>query len=88
MYDKVKEYYGTTLQGSDDLQTNACCTDEGLPEYLKPVLSKIHDEVMARYYGCGLIAPEALQGMRILDLAAVPAEIVMRFLPWWVNMAP
>ena len=70
MYDKVKEYYGTTLQGSDDLQTNACCTDEGLPEYLKPVLSKIHDEVMARYYGCGLIAPEALQGMRILDLGS------------------
>lgn len=68
MHDQVQEYYGKTLQGSADLQTNACCTDSALPAYLKPVLGKIHDEVMTRYYGCGLIAPEALNGMRILDL--------------------
>lgn len=68
MHEQVKEYYGKTLQGSQDLQTNACCTDTSLPAHLKPVLSKIHDEVMTRYYGCGLIAPAALNGMRILDL--------------------
>lgn len=68
MHDQVQEYYGKTLQGSADLQTNACCTDSALPAYLKPVLGKIHDEVMTRYYGCGLIAPDALNGMRILDL--------------------
>jgi len=70
MHDQVQEYYGKTLQGSDDLQTNACCTDEGMPEFLKPVLSSIHDEVMMRYYGCGLVCPEQLTGMRILDLGS------------------
>ena len=68
MHDQVQEYYGKTLQGSADLQTNACCTDSALPAYLKPVLGSIHDEVMTRYYGCGLIAPDVLAGMRILDL--------------------
>ena len=68
MHDQVKSYYGKSLQGSQDLQTNACCTDDNLPGYLKPVLGSIHDDVLARYYGCGLIAPEVLQGKRILDL--------------------
>jgi len=70
MHEHVKDYYGKTLQGSHDLQTNACCTDSDLPAYLKPILAKIHDEVMTRYYGCGLIAPDHLAGMRILDLGS------------------
>lgn len=70
MHEQVKDYYGKTLQSSSDLQTNACCTDDGLPAHLKPILSKIHDEVMTRYYGCGLIAPDVLQGMNILDLGS------------------
>jgi hypothetical protein len=45
MHEVVQEYYGNTLKGSEDLQTDACCTDEGMPEYVKPVLSKVHDEV-------------------------------------------
>lgn len=68
MHEQVQDYYGKTLQGSADLQTNACCTDSSLPAFLKPVLGKIHDEVMTRYYGCGLIVPAALNGMCILDL--------------------
>ncbi len=67
-YDQVKEYYGKTLKSSQDLQTDACCTDENMPRYLKNALADVHDEVMARYYGCGLVAPEQLEGMRILDL--------------------
>ncbi len=70
MHDTVKDYYGSVLQSSDDLQTDACCTEDTMPEYLKPVLSEIHDEVMMRYYGCGLIAPEALEGLSILDLGS------------------
>ncbi len=70
MHDTVQEYYGKVLRNSDDLQTDACCTEAGLPEYLKPVLADIHDEVMMRYYGCGLIAPEALEGLSILDLGS------------------
>lgn len=70
MRDSVKEYYGSTLTSSDDLKTNACCTAESIPSYIKSILSKIHDEVMMRYYGCGLVAPELLEGARILDLGA------------------
>lgn len=68
MQEQVKNYYGQVLKGSADLLTNACCTDEGMPEFLKPVLSNIHDQVMLRYYGCGLVAPEALRGLKVLDL--------------------
>ena len=28
----------------------------------------MHDEVLMRYYGCGLIAPEALKSARFMDL--------------------
>jgi SAM-dependent methyltransferase len=70
MLDEVKDYYGKTLQGSDDLKTDACCTLDQPPEYLKSVLGQIHEEVMMRYYGCGLVAPEQLQGLRILDLGS------------------
>ncbi len=69
-HEEVQEYYGKILQGSDDLQTNACCTVDDTPDYLKAVLAKIHDEVMERYYGCGLVAPQELKGMRILDLGS------------------
>ena len=64
----VKEYYGETLQSTSDLKTEACCTAEDIPAYLKSVLSNIHEDVLARYYGCGLIAPQVLQGARVLDL--------------------
>ncbi len=70
MKDAVKEYYGKTLQGSDDLKTDACCTDTAMPDFVKQGLSKIHVEVSGRYYGCGLVMPELLQGMRILDLGS------------------
>ncbi|WP_026179782.1 methyltransferase domain-containing protein [Hahella ganghwensis] len=70
MRDEVQDYYGKTLSSSDDLQTNACCTAGDMPEHLKPVLGKIHDEVMTRYYGCGLIAPDHLEGTHILDLGS------------------
>ncbi len=69
MLDEVKAYYGKQLQSSHDLQTDACCDVEP-PEWLKPVLSKLHPEVLSRYYGCGLVAPAALEGMRILDLGS------------------
>jgi len=69
-YSQVQDYYGKVLQSSDDLKTDACCTDEGLPGYLKPILSKVHDEVITRYYGCGLVLPEQLEGTRILDLGS------------------
>ncbi len=68
--DSVKDYYGKVLQSSGDLKTDACCTVGDMPDYLKPVLANIHPEVSARYYGCGLVAPLALDGRRVLDLGS------------------
>jgi len=70
MKESVKEYYGKILQHSDDLQTNACCTTGDMPDYLKQAMANIHPEVSARYYGCGLVRPQSLEGMRILDLGS------------------
>lgn len=67
-HDIVKEYYGKTLQSSADLQTDACCTPDDIPAWQKTLLSNVHDEVLAKYYGCGLIAPPAIEGARVLDL--------------------
>lgn len=35
---------------------------------VEKVLAQLHDEVLMRYYSCGLIAPEALKDARVLDL--------------------
>ncbi len=64
----VKTYYGETLQTSADLKTSACCTPGAMPPAVRAALANVHDEVKAKYYGCGFVAPEALSGMRILDL--------------------
>ncbi len=68
--ENVKEYYGRALSSSEDLKTDACCTIGDMPQYLRPLLSNVHEEVRARYYGCGLIAPLHLEGRRILDLGS------------------
>ena len=86
MREEVQDYYGKQLTGSDDLQTNACC-DQAPPEHLKPLLARLHDEVVTRYYGCGLVAPAALEGMRILDLAVAPAGTSTCSRPWWATAA-
>ena len=70
MLDDVKDYYGKTLQQTSDLKTDACCTLDQPADYLKDIFAKIHDEVHSRYYGCGLVAPESLRGLRILDLGS------------------
>lgn len=68
--DNVKDYYGKVLSTSADLQTDACCTIADTPSYLRALLTNVHPDVRAKYYGCGLIAPLALGGARILDLGS------------------
>ena len=70
MHELVKDYYGKELQTSNDLKTDACCDFSAMPEWLKPLLSNIHPEVMSKYYGCGLVCPSLLEGCRILDLGS------------------
>lgn len=65
---EVQNYYGEVLQSTDDLKTSACCTTDVPPDYLRAALACVHEEVITRYYGCGLVLPEALQGTSVLDL--------------------
>lgn len=67
-HDAVKDYYGKRLHSAADLVTSACCDVSQTPDWLKEVLKKIHPEVLARYYGCGLVCPPLLEGCRVLDL--------------------
>lgn len=70
MHEIVQDYYGKQLQHSDDLRTTACCDATRLPSWLKPLLARIHPEVLSRYYGCGLVCPPLLEGCRVLDLGS------------------
>ncbi|MEM7193042.1 MAG: methyltransferase domain-containing protein [Pseudomonadota bacterium] len=66
----VKDYYGSVLKRSEDLQTSACCDAADQPRYVSRLIGNIHDEVLARYYGCGLCIPSALQACSALDLGS------------------
>ncbi|XP_041642312.1 arsenite methyltransferase [Cheilinus undulatus] len=67
----VKDYYGKVLKSSSDLKTNACVApSKPIPPFIRQALKKVHPEVTARYYGCGLVVPECLEGCRILDLGS------------------
>lgn len=66
--DIVKDYYGKQLEGSADLKTSACCDIADLPDWLKPLLERVHTDVRERYYGCGLVVPPLIEGARVLDL--------------------
>ena len=68
MQEFVQEYYGRILERSEDLKTDACCTTDALPPHVAATVEEIHEEVRDRYYGCGLVLPEALDGCRVLDL--------------------
>ncbi len=68
MDDFVRHYYGEVLEQSSDLKTDACCTTQSPPPYVAELLQNIHEEVRRRYYGCGLVLPELLEGCRVLDL--------------------
>jgi arsenite methyltransferase len=66
--DQVKDYYGKTIQSTKDLKTNACCTVTSYPRHIKVAMGKISDEVLKKYYGCGLTIPTQISGLRVLDL--------------------
>ena len=62
---------GETLTSKEDLQTPACTTPaQWMPKYVREAISLVHDEVVMKYYGCGLVVPPCLGGMKILDLGS------------------
>ncbi|MDQ2771163.1 MAG: methyltransferase domain-containing protein [Bacteroidota bacterium] len=66
---QVQDYYGTQLQTSQDLLTNACCTDD-VPLAHRRILAQLESEVLEKYYGCGVCIPEAIEGLTVLDLGS------------------
>jgi len=66
--DEVKDYYSKVLKKSDDLKTNACCTSENIPKYIKTILGTLHEDTLTKYYGCGIVIPGDLEGLTVLDL--------------------
>lgn len=68
--ESVKDYYGKVLSTNEDLKTSACCVEETIPDHIKPLLAKVHDEVMQKFYGCGSPLPEELEGKTVLDLGS------------------
>lgn len=64
----VQKYYGETIQATTDLKTNACCSIDDLPPYIKESLTYINDESVMRYYGCGSPIPLALENITSLDV--------------------
>ncbi|TNE59692.1 MAG: methyltransferase domain-containing protein [Alphaproteobacteria bacterium] len=66
----VQDYYGKVLKTKEDLQTSACCTADAISADMRPLLLNIHEEVRAKFYGCGLPIPSEIEGATILDLGS------------------
>lgn len=64
----VADYYGNVLTQSEDLATNACCATGAPSDRIQKALANVHDDVTARFYGCGFPIPEAVEGRAVLDL--------------------
>lgn len=68
---KVKEFYGNVLKNTTDLKTDACvASSRPVPALIRHALNMVHPEVTAKYYGCGLVVPEGLEGCNVLDLGS------------------
>lgn len=70
IHEEVKSYYGEELKSSNDLKTNACCTSAPPPNHIREAIALIHEEVINKYYGCGLTIPNVLKDLTILDLGS------------------
>ncbi|XP_069045262.1 arsenite methyltransferase isoform X2 [Lepisosteus oculatus] len=71
VYADVKDYYGKQLKKTSDLKSNACVSPaKPTPAFIRKALKEVHSEVTSRYYGCGLVVPECLEGCRVLDLGS------------------
>jgi len=68
----VQEYYGKELKSKEDLKTSACTTQScgKVAPSVRSIFSKLHEETLSKYYGCGLCIPPLLDGLRVLDLGS------------------
>ena len=68
IHEDVRHYYGRVLTDKNDLKTSACCIAESVPQWQKAYLSKVHPEILAKFYGCGSPLPSDITGLTVLDL--------------------
>lgn len=68
LHQSAQHYYGETLGGTEDLKTNACCSGDAIPDFHKPLLKNIDEEILAKFYGCGSPIPPGIEGATVLDL--------------------
>ncbi|KAL2096451.1 hypothetical protein ACEWY4_008599 [Coilia grayii] len=69
--ESVKDYYGSRLETSKDLQTNATtCSLTSMRKSACDALKLVHPEVTKRFFGCGVVVPEKLEGCKVLDLGS------------------
>ncbi|MEL6474281.1 MAG: methyltransferase domain-containing protein [Pseudomonadota bacterium] len=67
----VQDYYGKTLQGTDDLKTSACCSTVRPPDAVIEAMKHVHPDVLGRFYGCGVVVPDTdLRGWTVVDLGS------------------
>lgn len=59
--------HSSSLEHTDDLKTTACCAAT-VPKRLRRLLRDVHEDVLAKFYGCGSPLPEGLEGCTVLDL--------------------
>lgn len=64
--ESVSEYYGETIDKTDDLEASACC----VADYDSTLLEDLSDEVLDRRYGCGSPIPALLEGQTVVDLGS------------------
>ncbi len=67
-WELIQDYYGKVLASKNDLKTTACCAAESLPPHLNRLIMNVHEEVRAKFYGCGVPIPPCLDGLTVLDL--------------------
>ncbi|KAJ8284927.1 hypothetical protein COCON_G00037770 [Conger conger] len=71
IHDDVKDYYGKRVKKTSDLKTNACVAPaKPIPAFIRKALADVHPDVTDKYYGCGLVVPDCLEGCRVLDLGS------------------
>ena len=70
VYKAVQEYYGKDLCTANDLKTSACTAGGRPAARIREVLSKIPQEVLEKFYGCGTPLPLGIEGLRVLDLGS------------------
>ncbi|KAK3607321.1 hypothetical protein CHS0354_018805 [Potamilus streckersoni] len=71
IFDSVKNYYGKELQRTEDCKVQSCPKSK-IPsqKHVMEALEMVHEQVSTRHYGCGLVIPEKLGGMHVLDLGS------------------